>query len=500
MRGVTPCAAHGRRLAVLDVVGLTPALLDPARMPFLSRWMAEAEVASLRPGLPAVTCPVQATMLTGVPPARHGIVANGWYDRDAAEIRFWRQSSHLVQAPRVWDAARALDPHFTCANLFWWFAMYAGADWGVTPRPMYPADGRKIPDLWTQPARLRDTLQRELGRFPLFEFWGPRTSIRSSQWIADAARIVEQAHRPSLSLIYLPHLDYVLQREGPGGPGVAADLGRLDALLAGLVPFLQGRGVQVVVLSEYGIAPVSRPVHPNRALREAGLLAIREELGREQLDAGASAAFAVADHQVAHVYVRDPAEVPTVRGVLERLPGVEAVLDRDAQAQCGLAHARSGDLVLVAAPDAWFTYYHWLDDRRAPDFARTVDIHRKPGYDPVELFLDLALRFPRAKVASILARKAMGFRTLMDVIPLDASLVRGSHGRLPSSRADAPLVATKVHGLLRADEVDAADMHDLILAHLFGAAEQPLRGPVQVTANSRASAIEAGQSASTASA
>ena len=465
MRGVT--SPVRQRVVALNVVGLTPDLLGP-HMPFLTRWTAEAEVAALRPILPAVTCSVQATMLTGLPPSRHGVVGNGWYERDQAEVRFWRQANGLVQAPKVWDAARALDPAFTCANLFWWFAMYDGADVTVTPRPMYPADGRKIPDVWTQPAGLRDSLQAQLGRFPLFEFWGPRTSIRSSQWIVDAARAVELADSPSLSLVYLPHLDYVLQREGPGGAGVPADLVQLDALLGGLIPFYEDRGVQVIVLSEYGIEPVSQPVHLNRVLRGRGWLSVREELGREVLDAGASAAFAVADHQLAHVYVRDPSQVGAVRSALEGVPGVESVLDRDAQAACGLAHPRAGDLVAVAAPGAWFTYYFWDDDRRAPDYARTVDIHRKPGYDPVELFLDPSLRFPRAKVASILLRKAAGFRTLMDVIPLDAGLVRGSHGRLPSTAASGPLVATKARNLLGGGNLEATDVHDLLLAHLFG--------------------------------
>ncbi len=461
MRGLT------RRTAVLNVVGLTPGLLGP-RMPHLARWMANADIASLRPVLPAVTCSAQATMLTGLPPSRHGVVGNGWYDRDAAEIRFWRQSNHLVQAPKVWDAARAVDPAFTCANLFWWFAMYAGTDITVTPRPMYPADGRKIPDIWTNPSGLRDTLQAELGRFPLFEFWGPRTTIRSSRWIADAAKLVETAHAPCLSLVYLPHLDYVLQREGPEGANLARDLADIDAVCGDLLAFYQQRGVQVLVLSEYGIAPVSRPVHINRALRRHGLIAVREELGRELLDAGASAAFAVADHQVAHVYVQDPDRLSQVRALLEAEPGVAAVLDQAGKRAHGLDHARAGDLVAVAAPDAWFTYYYWLDDRRAPDFARTVDIHRKPGYDPSELFLDPALRLPQLRVASILARKRLGFRTIMDVIPLDAGLVRGSHGSLAMAREAMPLAATQSRGLLPGTEMDATDVHDVMLAHLFG--------------------------------
>ncbi|MBV1796859.1 alkaline phosphatase family protein [Siccirubricoccus sp. G192] len=449
-----------RRTAVLDVVGLTPCLIGP-HTPFLAGWMAEAAVASLRPVLPAVTCSMQASMLTGLPPSGHGIPGNGWYDRCSAEIRFWRQSSHLVQAPRVWDAARAIDPGFTCANLFWWFAMYAATDIAVTPRPMYPADGRKIPDVWTSPPELRQELQRRLGQFPLFEFWGPRTTIRSSRWIAEAAKLVEAASTPGLSLVYLPHLDYALQRLGPEHPGLAKDLAEIDALCADLVGFYEARGVQVILLSEYGIAPVSQPVHLNRVLREHGFLTLREELGRELLDAGASAAFAVADHQVAHVHVKDRGRLGAVRALLERIPGVEAVLE-------GLGHPRAGDLVAIAAPGAWFTYYYWLEDRRAPDFARTVEIHRKPGYDPVELFLDPAIRLPAMKIAGILARRALGFRTLMDVIPLDASLVHGSHGRLPETRAEAPLLATRARDLLPGQEIDATAVHDLILAHLFG--------------------------------
>ena len=399
----------------------------------------------------------------------------------------------LVQAPQGLGRWRAPSiPAFTCANLFWWFAMYAGTDIGGDAAADVP--GRRAQDTGrldtTRPTCATRLQAKSLGRFPLFEFWGPRTTIRSSQWIADAARAVETAHSPSLSLVYLPHLDYVLQREGSGGFGVAADLRQLDALLAGLIPFLEDRGVQVLVLSEYGIVPVSQPVHLNRVLREAGWLAVREELGRDVLDPGASDAFAVADHQVAHVYLRDPQLAPKVQNLLEHLPGVEQVLDRTAQAECGLDHPRGGDLVVVAAPDAWFTYYYWLDDRRAPDFARTVDIHRKPGYDPVELFINPALRFPAAKVASILARKALGFRTLLDVIPLDAGLVRGSHGRAPDNAGQGPLVATKARALLTDGAVDATDIHDLILAHLFGPEDH-------VTANKRANRIEIGQSAST---
>ena len=278
-----------------------------------------------------MTCTAQADYLTGVFPEQHGIVGNGWYFRDDCEIRFWRQSNKLVQSPKIWDTARAADPTFTCANLFWWFNMYSAADYAVTPRPIYRADGAKHPDIYTTPASLRDDLQSKLGTFPLFDFWGPKTSIKSSQWIADAAIHVDRQHNATLTLVYLPHLDYSLQRLGPHDPAVAADLREVDAVCGQLIDYFESRGARVIVLSEYGLADVSTPVHLNRVFREHGLLAVRDELGGELLDAGASAAFAVADHQIAHVYVNDASKTATVRALLEKTPGVERVLDRTQQ-------------------------------------------------------------------------------------------------------------------------------------------------------------------------
>jgi predicted AlkP superfamily pyrophosphatase or phosphodiesterase len=453
------------KTAVLCAVGLTPDLLGPDT-PHLSAFAARGGTAALGEVLPSVTCTSQSTYLTGELPGVHGAVANGWLYRDTQEVRFWQQANQLVQAPKVWDRARELDPDFTVANLFWWFNMYSSVDVAVTPRPMYPADGRKLPDVHTHPGPLRDQLQAELGQFPLFQFWGPATDVKVTRWIAESAKWVARRSDPTLSLVYLPHLDYVLQREGPGGPSLAKDLRDLDAVCGDLIAFYEERGTRVVVLSEYGIVPVSRPVHLNRVLREQGLLAVREEQGRELLDAGASAAFAVADHQVAHVYVRDPARVAQVRELLAAVPGVEAVLDEDGKREAGLAHERSGELVAVSDPDAWFTYYHWFDDARAPDYARTVDIHRKPGYDPVELFFDPALRSAKLKVGTTLARRKLGMRALMEVTPLDASLVRGSHGRVIGDRAKGPLLITGEPDLLDDDHVPATGVADVLLRHL----------------------------------
>lgn len=455
------------KTVVLNVVGLTSGLLGE-HTPYLSRWVAQGRMAAIQPILPAVTCSMQATYLTGKYPDEHGIVANGWYFRDECEVKFWRQSNKLVQAPKLWDIARSQNSNFTCANLFWWYNMYSTVDYAITPRPMYPADGRKLPDIYTQPGDIRSPIQAELGQFPLFQFWGPKTTIAASQWIAASAKWIEERYSPTLTLVYLPHLDYGLQRFGLdlNHVQVQQDLREIDAVCADLITYYESRQTQVIVLSEYGITTVSKPIHFNRILRANGLLSIREELGLELLDAGASIAFAVADHQLAHVYVNDLAYLDKVRSLLEATDGVAQVLDATGKQQYHLDHPRAGELIAIAQPDAWFTYYYWQDDRRAPDFARTVDIHRKPGYDPVELFLDPQLKLPMLKVGSTLLKKQLGFRSLMNVISLDASLVRGSHGCMPTSATEAPLLITRQHDLLNSNSLHATEVCPLILHHL----------------------------------
>ncbi len=451
--------------AVLLVVGLNRDLL--AHAPRLRAFAEKGTVRTLRPVLPAVTCSVQASMLTGLPPREHGIVGNGWFDRDLADVQFWKQSNRLVHGEKVWETARKRDPSVTCAKMFWWYNMYSTADFSVTPRPMYKADGRKIPDCYSEPPNLRDELQERFGRFPLFQFWGPMAGIASSRWIADASMFVHQRHDPTLTLIYLPHLDYALQKLGPAHAAVPSAVAQIDAVCGDLLDHFAGRGVRVILLSEYGIDPVRDAVHVNRVLREAGGLRVREEDGLELLDAGASEAFVVADHQVAHVYVKDPGAASRWAGVCREIPGVEQVLDRAAQAAQGIDHARAGELVLIAEPDRWFSYYYWLEDARAPDFARTVDIHRKPGYDPVELFIDPKLSLPKLRIAWKLARRKAGMRNLLDVIPLDASLVRGSHGRIDQPPGSRPVLICQRDYRDHPDTLPCTAIRDVILEHLF---------------------------------
>lgn len=453
-----------RRTVVLNVVGLTRSLLGGPHTPRLNSLLnASVPIETM---VPAVTCSVQTTYLTGRLPASHGIVGNGWYFRELGEVLFWRQSNRLIEGDKIWDEARQRDGDFTVANTFWWYAMNGTADITMTPRPIYCADGVKIPDCYSQPPELRDDFNRAFGQFPLFQFWGPATSIASSRWIGQAAKEIECRSRPSLQLVYLPHLDYCLQREGLGG-SISGDLADIDTLCGELLDFFGERDCRVVVLSEYGIAAVDRPIHPNRILRDAGLLALKTDLGREYMDTAASRAFAVADHQICHVYVRNPADVPLVESLFSQVPGVELNLNSDGKRAFGLDHARSGELVLVAEDRAWFTYYWWNDDARAPDYARTVNIHAKPGYDPCELFIDPAITFPKLKVAATLAKKKLGFRYLMEVIPLDARLVKGSHGRAPGDPACGPLLMTTAPTLLDDCRLRPTQVRDMLLRHLF---------------------------------
>jgi predicted AlkP superfamily pyrophosphatase or phosphodiesterase len=464
-------------LVVLDVVGLTPRLLR--YMPRLQALAGEGFTARLDPVLPAVTCSVQASLLTGLTPREHGIVGNGWYFRDLGEVYFWRQHNRLVGGEKVWEAARGRFPAYRAANLCWWYAMGASTDITLTPRPIYHADGRKSPDCYTVPAELHDQLTAELGPFPLFHYWGPTASIASSRWIVAAASRVLAAPggQPDLTLVYVPHLDYDLQRYGPDGPQAVAAARAVDAVIEPLLADSRERGATVVVVSEYGITGVRRPIEVNRVLRREGLLAVYAQAGMEYLDPWISRAFAVADHQVAHVYVRDPADVSRVRSLLAEVPGVAEVLDDVGKPAYGLDHERSGELVAVAAPDAWFTYHYWLDDERAPDFARTVEIHRKPGYDPSELLFDPADRLVRLRAGAALVRKRLGLRYTMPVVPLDPSYVKGSHGRLPDTVDAAPLLICSDPSVGR-ERFAATEIKDLFL-RLAGLAPAGARAAAQ---------------------
>ena len=435
----------GQRITVLNVVGLTKDVL--AKMPRLREWASTQEVQSFKPAFPAVTCTAQSSYLTGRSVGEHGIVGNGWYDREAAEVKFWKQSNHLVKGEKVWEAAEV-----SCAKMFWWYNMYSTADFTMTPRPLYPADGRKVFDIHTQPMGMREEVKGELGEFPFPSFWGPKAGIASSEWIAASARWIEKKKNPKLNLVYLPHLDYGLQKYGPDAEEMEQEFAAIDEVLCDLIEFFEQRAVRVLLLSEYGISRVSKPIHLNRIFREKGWIQVKDELGRETLDCGGSRAFAVADHQVAHIYINDSSITEEVREVVQGIDGVEEIREGAELWGEGVGRERGGDFMAVSEADAWFTYYFWEDEVKAPDYARSIDIHRKPGYDPVELFLDPKLKFPLVRVAGFLAKKKLGMRALLEVIPLDASLVKGSHGRDMVPDGEKPLVMGKGAGMVNSAE------------------------------------------------
>lgn len=452
------------KTVVIDIVGLSANLIGE-HTPFLDAYVKKRHLTPIKPVLPAVTTTSQSTYVTGKWPAENGIVGNGWYDREDSEVKFWKQSNKLVQGDKIWDNARKQDPNFTVSKMFWWYNMYATADWSVTPRPQYHADGVKAPDCYSYPPELRDELQAELGQFPLFNFWGPNANIKSTRWIADASMSVERKHNPTLTLIYLPHLDYCLQKFGPDFSKISKELNEIDEVVKDLIQFYEARNAKIILLSEYGINAVDNPIHINRILRNEGLISVRTERWYELLDAGVSKAFAVSDHQIAHVYLNDPSVKDRVMQVLKKTPGIDLVLDKEAQKEYHIDHQRSGDIVVVAKPDSWFTYYYWLDDAKAPDYAHLVDIHRKPGYDPVEMFMDPKNPLIKLRAGYKLARKLLGFRYLMDVIPLDATLVKGSHGGINIPKEYYPIIVTDQAA--EKAELEAVDVYDVIWKHLI---------------------------------
>ncbi|RYU97250.1 alkaline phosphatase family protein [Emticicia agri] len=453
-----------QKTVVIDIVGLSTSVIGE-HTPFLQKFIAQNHLKHIKPAFPAVTTTSQSCYITGKNPDEHGIVGNGWYDREACEMKFWKQSNNLVDAEKIWEAAKRKNPEFTVSKMFWWYNMYSSADFSATPRPQYHSDGVKVPDCYTFPADLRDKLQAKYGTFPLFKFWGPNTSIECSKWIANAALEVDKDHDPTLTLIYLPHLDYCLQKFGVDFNKISKDLTEIDKLVEETVNYYQQKKANIILLSEYGINNVSNPIHINRILRKNGLLSVRVESGLELLDCGASKAFAAADHQIAHIYINDLSEKERIKDILSKVDGIRLIMDEEEKKKHHINHTRAGDLVLMARADSWFTYYYWFDDKVAPDFARSVDIHNKPGYDPVEMFMNPANPLIKLRAAYKLARKLLGFRYRMDVIPLDASLIKGSHGTLDINKEYYPVLISNQN---LSTEIAATDVYQVIWDSIFG--------------------------------
>jgi predicted AlkP superfamily pyrophosphatase or phosphodiesterase len=415
---------------LVDVVGLEEKQLDSGLLPNVAKIAENGEIAKLEPTFPAVTSTVQASLLSGKYPREHGIISNGLYDRNTYNVSFWEQSSSLVQSQRIWDTVRKNNGNKT-AVLFWQNTMYANSDIVVTPRPIH-LDDKMVMWCYSKPVGYYEKLKEKLGEFNLASYWGPLASPKSSEWITNAAEYTLESERPNFLFVYIPHADYSAQRFGKGAVQVRDDLKKADELVGRLVQKVIDLGIreetQFIILSEYAFNNVNGAVPLNLVLRDADLLSIRTIQEKEYLDLEYSKAFAMVDHQVAHIYVKNGYERET-RKVLENTKGVETILDSSGKKELAIDHERSGELIAISTKDRWFSYYWWHDESRAPDFARKVDIHRKPGYDPVELFID-------HKTKSI---------------PLDASLIKGSHGRPPDLQTGEGLAlyaSSKRHGII----------------------------------------------------
>jgi len=425
---------------ILNAVGLSQKLLNSGHMPQLAAYAKEIGGArAWTPQIPAVTASVQADLMTGATACEHGIVGNGWYCHEFSEVKMWPQSANLIDCPTIFDHWRKEHPDSSSAQLFWWWNLPSRADFSVTPRPTYYSDGRKGPDIHTNPPTLRTRLRDRLGDFPLFNFWGPAANIKSTKWIVDATLDVLREEQPGLCLSYLPHLDYDLQRFGPNSQQATIAAKQLDDEIARLLKFAKQNNILLSVVSEYGIEEVQSAFFPNRILREENLLSIHPAQNGSLLDPGNSRAFAICDHQCAHVYIQNEQDIGQVERLFAAHPEIEEVLNRAQMTELGINHPRCGELLLVAKKGHWFAYPFWLANEPEPDFARNVDIHQKTGYDPCELFLDPELKFPKLRIGLKLIAKKLGMRAPMNFIPLDASLVKGSHGRRPSSPEEGPV-------------------------------------------------------------
>jgi predicted AlkP superfamily pyrophosphatase or phosphodiesterase len=431
------------RVILVSIPGLRQQ--DLAAMPHLRSLMQGGDSATLVASFPCVTCPVQVNMTTGATPREHGIVANGFYWRDKHQVEMWTAWNQVIERPQIWDTLRKHQPHRSSAVWFPLLSKGCGADYICTPAPIHNPDGSESLWCYTKPTELYGELRDALGHFPLKHFWGPLANIQSTAWIVDSAVHAAGRFKPDFFYIYLPHLDYAAQKTGPDSEQAQQALVEMDNVLGrlreGIAKAYGGDEPLWLVASEYTIVPVNHVEYPNRVLREAGLLSVQSQADGEHLDFAASRAFAMVDHQLSHVFVQQPSDVAQVADLFRDREGIAEVLVGEERAKYELDHPHAGEVVLVSKSNSWQAYYYWLDDAVAPGFARTVDIHRKPGYDPVELHFDPATRS----------------------IPLNAALVKGSHGAPAVDDSQRGIILSSQPGVLVGRSLADTDVHDLVL-------------------------------------
>lgn len=421
---------------------------DLALMPNLSQLFQQTDARRIQHSFPAVTWPSQAAVLTGKLPEQTGVTANGFYWRENHQVEMWTAWNEVIQSPQLWDSLRALDPKLTSLAWFPMLSKGSSADFVCMPAPIHKPDGSE--DLWcyTKPQEFYGELLEKFDHFPLKHFWGPLANILSSQWIADSAIAAAEKFHPNFMYLYLPHLDYAAQKDGPDSPAALQAAKDLDQLIGKLVAeanqTFSGDSLDWMVASEYTITPVDHVTYPNRILRDAGLLAIKQTDDGELIDFENSAAWALVDHQFSHVYVKDADSgvIESARKLFESEDGIDQVLALEDRQKLGMNHERAGELVLLSTKNSWQAYYWWIDDQLAPSFAHTVDIHQKPGYDPVEMHFDMSTKS----------------------VPLDATLIKGSHG-LPSTDEDQKGVFLSTSKLNAAQEIADTEIYNIVLDH-----------------------------------
>lgn len=428
-----------------------PALRDQdlASMPQLSSLTAAGSKAKIQHSFPAVTWPSQATVLTGSAPCDHGVVANGFFWREESKLEMWTAWNDVIQRPQVWDILKQKNSDIKTAAWFPMLSKGCGADHVCMPAPIHQPDGSE--DLWcyTKPQEFYGELLEQIEHFPLQHFWGPLANINSTEWILQSALLAAKKFSPDFWYVYLPHLDYAAQKDGPHSDAANRSLQELDQAIGNFANQVQKFSqAQWLVVSEYVITEVNHVSYPNQVLRKFGLLEIDETDDGELLNMKNSRAWALADHQFSQVFVKDrnPDLLQQVVEIFEDEEGFQMVLAGDQLEYLDMNHERSGDVILISNPDSWQAYYWWLDDGAAPGFARTVDIHRKPGYDPVELHFDPATKS----------------------IPLDASLIKGSHGVPAISAAHLGPLLCSVPDLVQSDSIRDTSILDLMLKLTLG--------------------------------
>lgn len=470
-----------KNLIVLDIVGLEVDHIKKNLLPTIKMLSKLGDVGYLKPSFPSVTCSVQSSVLTGKQPNEHGIISNGIYDKTNMQIAFWEQSNNLVQSDRIFDILKKKNNNINLANstssqytsnsscsscshppttalLFWQNSMYANSDYIITPRPLHLENGQMEMWCYSKPPGYYEKVSNTIGKFDLMSYWGPFASIKSSQWIENCIEYVIENDNPDLLLAYLPQIDYSAQKFGKNSEQVKKDLKDIDNIVENIVNKVKENGqmenTDFIIFSEYSFNDVDGDVPINKILRMNGLLVTRSINGKEYIDFEYSKAFAMVDHQIAHIFINNKDDKKRVKEVLCIEEGIDAVLDDYEKKLLHCDNKRSGDLIAISKRNRWFSYYWWLEEDKAPSFTKTVDIHRKPGYDPLELFMDFN-------------KQSISF---------DTKLIKGSHGRpfnLTTGEGLSCFITTKkLDNVFNNSEtynnhriIDCTDIFSIILNH-----------------------------------